>query len=377
MTTIYQQPQFNGYAYQLNIDFPDGFDEGISYKERSEDVPNQDGIYDAGSLYGAKRPVLKGRINIMATGNVQTDLAANRTAWDNFKAVHAAGTASQLYIDSDRYLNCSVVNFSLQKPWNGLVYRDYEVRFLAADPFWYAASGYAPLVSSSSISSSAGGIAGTYPPTINTLPTLGAPGSGPVLTSSAGSTSLSAGIYYMATTYVGSSGQTTNSPVTSVTIASGGAVVVSSAAMPSSADKIYYYMSVAPGSIVLAYVAADSGAGPIVTALPNNNVNPVTSNGNAYALPVFTFNVLAVSPGNSITVYCGNYSFVIYPSITGTWIVDCTRGAENVTVGGVDYTAYFTGVFPRLLPGSNNVMICPAGGIVLSSIEISWQDRWV
>ena len=113
-------------------------------------------------------------------------------------------------------------------------------------------------------------------------------------------TSLAAGTYDVAVTFTNVWGETTASTSASVTLTAGQEIQVSSITLPTGAQGVNYYMSVAVGSTTLGLVASGSGVQIDLTSLPvSGAVSPPASNtaqiqGNAY-----TLGTLAISEATS------------------------------------------------------------------------------
>jgi hypothetical protein len=131
VSTTYLVLSYNGYTYQTNADMPATVTEGVAARLRQAVSANMPGAYSAGGLVGVKKLSVHGILSAP-----DGTLATMRSLWDNFKAVHCPGLAAKLFVDTDRYINAEVESIA-DSQWNGLAYREYEVSFSCADPFWY------------------------------------------------------------------------------------------------------------------------------------------------------------------------------------------------------------------------------------------------
>jgi hypothetical protein len=371
MSEILKSLKFNGYTYQSLIDWPATFTDGKQVILRTSQPPGVPGAFTAGGLFGARKPSIKGSLTIPGTGNVQADLLALRSAWDNFSAVHAPGQPGMLYLDSDRYLKAEVAAVT-DTEWNGLLRRDYEVQFLCADPFWYQAEDYSPAGNTAALA-----IGAASPPIVDTSSGLSAPTDAPVLTATDAGTALAAGTYTVAYSYATAYGETLLSPAATIAITAGQKITVAAIAPSTGAASINLYFSIAVGSPTLAFAASTTGTAVDLTALPAQGSTIFTTNGNAASLPIFAFTVTAAPAGGRIVVTMQDgQAFAIMPDASGTWTIDCHQTQEIVSLAGADRTAVFTGEFPRLAAGDNTLWLGLAGGVTLSAASVAWQDRW-
>ena len=375
--TTYISPQYNGYVYTPSVDLFASLTDGVGAKLRVADPPNVDGQFSAGGLIAARKFSIRGQVQIAATGNVQTDAATFRTELDALKAAHLPGSPAPFWIDSDRYINAEVESLSLGEWSKGLPHLDtFEVGFVATDPFYYQGSAYSP--ASNSVTLNYGGAS---PPAANTS-RIANPSSAPTVAGASGSTALAGGTYLVAYSYRDNYGETQISPTASVTITAGQQIDVSAVTLPSGANFANVYMSIAAGSSTLAWVES---ASPYITALPASpNSSSFTTGGTVYCLPIITLVVSSVGAAGGPLIYgvvTGGgvtWSFMLAPTSTGTYIVDCTRQRQRVTLAGADVTNIFTGTFPRLTGNaSNSVTIGLSGQAALSSASLTYQNRWI
>lgn len=117
-------------------------------------------------------------------------------------------------------------------------------------------------------------------------------------------------------------------------------------------------------------------------ALPTTDGGTVTltPGGSAVALPVITLVVPSGAIGETITLTLPTSTLnplpaALTPSVAGTYVLDTTNG--TVTVGGVDYSADFTGQLLRLSHrGSSLLTVNLSSSGILTSGTIQWQRRW-
>jgi phage-related protein len=126
----------------------------LAAKLRIAPTPGRDGEYSQGGLVGARRLVVSG-VLIAASGD---DID---TLWDAFVAAHAPGAAQALYPDrSDRYLRAEVE--MIQETQGGETYMGavpWEVAFVCVNPFYYAATATAPVLTTGGGTFTVGGSA--------------------------------------------------------------------------------------------------------------------------------------------------------------------------------------------------------------------------
>jgi hypothetical protein len=112
--------------------------------------------------------------------------------------------------------------------------------------------------------------------------------------------------------------------------------------------------------------------------------NSITTHGTAPCLPIFYVNVapgFTTGASFSIADSFGNVTTVT-PTIFGSYVAEST--VENMTSIGFLDTEYstlgnmsvFSGQFTKLAAGASNIQVSTSGNITLSSISVSWQDRW-
>ncbi len=103
--------------------------------------------------------------------------------------------------------------------------------------------------------------------------TIAAPSTGPTLTQSAGAGALAAGTYKVSYSWVDTAtGQTIDSPQTSITIVASKQIDVTAVTpLPAGVDSVNWFISDAPGSLVLRFIANNAGTAFSINALPSGS----------------------------------------------------------------------------------------------------------
>lgn len=376
--TTFLAPKYNGYAYIGVEDLFDTFTDGIGAKLRIGDPPSVDGGFTAGGLVAARKFSIKGVMTLVASGVVQTDAASFRAIQDNFTLTHIPGSPVAFWLNDDRYILAEPESVSFPQWFKGLTNFPYQVDFHAADPYWYQGSAYAPATNTVALA-----VGGASSPSANTSQ-VSTPTVAPTVAGAAAGTALAAGTYKAAYTYRDAYGETQISPVGSATITAGQKIAVTALALPAGVSTANLYLSIASGSLTLAWVQIWDGTAVDITALPSSpNSATVTPTGTVYSLPVITV-VVSSAPANGL-VYVSvtggglTWAFQFSPTATGTYTIDATAQAESVSLGGVDVTSnvFFQGVFPRLSPSANTVVVGVSGGAAASSASCVFANRWL
>ena len=105
----------------------------------------------------------------------------------------------------------------------------------------------------------------------------------------------------------------------------------------------------------------------------------ITGGGTVPALPFFSLVVSSIGTAGTFTVtHPGTgQSFVLTPSATGTYLIDCALG--TITVGGVDASAQFSGSLMDLglIVATSSITIAATGSATLTGAStISWRRRY-
>lgn len=376
--TTYLSPRFGSYTYPAGTLFR-SLTDGVGAKLRMADPPSVDGQFTAGGLVAARKFSIRGTLALLSpSGVVSTDAAAFRTLRDAFVAAHAPGSPQAFWIDDDRYVNAEVESTALQEWTKGLPNVAFEIGFVAADPFAYQGSAYAPATNTVALA-----VAGASPSAANTSQ-VSTPSVAPTVAGAAAATALAAGTYEVAYTYRDAFGETQISPVGSATITAGQKIAVTALALPSGVASANIYVSIAAGSSTLAWVQTWDGTAANITTLPASpNSATVTPTGTVYSLPVITIVVTSAPSGALVYVVVTGagltWAFQFSPTGTGTYTIDATTQAESVTLAGVDVTSsvFFQGVFPRLAVSANTVVVGLSGGAAASSASCVFANRWL
>lgn len=376
MPTTYLSPQFGAYVYTPATDEFHGVTDGLGAKLRSADPPSVDGAFTAGGLIAARDLSVRGTLTVPTVGVIQTDAATYRTLRDAFYAAHAPGPPQPLWIDDDRYVNAEVKSLSMVDWEQGMTHVDYEVGFYVADPFAYQGAAHAATSNTTNLATG-----GASSPPSNTSQ-IANPITAPTVVGAAAATALLAGTYKVAYTWRDLFGETQVSAFGSATITAGQKINVTAIALPPGATSANLYLSIAAGSLTIAWVQTWDGTSVSITTLPASpNSTNVAVGGTAYALPIFSIPVTAAPTGG--LVYCSAtgggvvWLFTLAPTVTGTYIVDCTRQRQRVTLAGVDVTGIFVGTFSRFAGNATNpVVLGVSGGAAIVGAAVSWQNRW-
>jgi hypothetical protein len=123
-------------------------------------------------------------------------------------------------------------------------------------------------------------------------------------------------------------------------------------------------------------------ATPTVVALASG-ANALAPSGTGPMEPQITVVVSAcptpgTTPGTSSSITLTDQAgtvFTLFPSGTGTWLIDSLN--EQISLGGTvqAYTGY-TGAYPVLPAGTGALTVALVGGLTVSSISLSYQARW-
>ena len=131
--------------------------------------------------------------------------------------------------------------------------------------------------------------------------------------------------------------------------------------------------------VVVSFLCYDvywySAAFSFATLPAGGGTTAVATGGTATALPIFSFSVSAAPAGGLITLNnAAGDSCSFSPSAPGVYLLDA--GQESLTLAGADAMPSFSGVFPLLAAGSDQVTLTLAGGVTLSAATAGWQSRF-
>ena len=99
----------------------------------------------------------------------------------------------------------------------------------------------------------------------------------------------------------------------------------------------------------------------------------VTNSGTAPALPQIALTTSGTTLALTLTNTTTGQACTITGTVSSGAVIVIDGLNETVTIGGVDYTALFDGVFLSLANGTNSLTLTGAN---ISNVTVSWQNRY-
>ena len=313
---------------------------GHDYKEGPVNLPPNSTIL-AGTVLGAVTA---------AANDVQTITLSSTGAGDSFVLTGYNPITGVTFNALSQLYNVSTANLQaeLVKPANfgagnvvvsGSAGTSYALTFggalasMVIPPVTAAYTSVGGGGSAAVVHTTTGATAGTYAPYSSA--TLAAPAAAPTLTAATG-TSPGAGTWSVAYTALNAQGETTISPIATVTVTGSQKFTISSTALPTGATGLNWYVSAGVGGPLVFYSTQSSAAAQDVVAAPTATNHLVPRVNTAYAIVngAGTQVATALMKYSAVTDSAGLATYGSSPNSGGEW------GFQRYNV-----PAFFNGVF--------------------------------
>lgn len=112
------------------------------------------------------------------------------------------------------------------------------------------------------------------------------------------------------------------------------------------------------------------------TQLDLDEGGTVTAGGTAPAAPLWTLVIGSLGTDGTLTLTntTTGEALVLAPTTTGTYLIDSRL--QTITRSGSDVSEQMNGLYPTLAMGDNDITVETTGGLAVSSLAVSWQNRY-